>query len=236
MLADGMLRVWSWSLARRYSSKSPWNCSAVRRRRRSGGSGCVCSSAQRIGRSRRGGSRRRRRVMPALFDDAGQAGAGHGRVAELVLDHRERLRYFAHVVGARSACDGTRRRRGEVDAGCNGEAKREPGAGGGHERRSTAGRRCSSGPAPHDFAGNGSIFAHAQRGAQALPPRTASGSPAVDRLTRGKGPFPAPPENASIVNQLRTARVAAHLEDPWKPLTVDRRASCMIVRMRWSSD
>jgi hypothetical protein len=35
--------------------------------------------------------RRRRRVMPALLDDAGQAGAGHGRVAELVLDDRERL-------------------------------------------------------------------------------------------------------------------------------------------------
>ena len=35
--------------------------------------------------------RRRRRVMPALRDDAGQAGAGHGRVAELVLEDRERL-------------------------------------------------------------------------------------------------------------------------------------------------
>src|SRR5450755_2715172 len=35
--------------------------------------------------------RRRRRVMPALLDDAGEAGAGDRRVAELVLDDGERL-------------------------------------------------------------------------------------------------------------------------------------------------
>jgi hypothetical protein len=35
--------------------------------------------------------RRRRRVMPALLDDAGEAGAGDRRVAELVFDDGERL-------------------------------------------------------------------------------------------------------------------------------------------------
>ena len=78
-LASGMLRVWSCFSARRCSSTSP----SIARIR----------GARAVARERSDGRdvavpRRRRRVMPALRDDAGQAGAGDRRVAELVLDDR----------------------------------------------------------------------------------------------------------------------------------------------------
>jgi hypothetical protein len=44
--------------------------------------------------------RRRRRVMPALRDDAGECGAGHRGVAELVLDDGERLAVLGPVLGS----------------------------------------------------------------------------------------------------------------------------------------
>jgi hypothetical protein len=69
----------------------------------------------------------RRRVMPALRDDAGEAGAGHQRVAELVLDDGERLA----VLRARRRREVRLRqeridRRGQVGPGCDGEAEGGP--------------------------------------------------------------------------------------------------------------
>lgn len=123
--------------------------------------------------------RRRRRVMPALLDDAGEAGAGDRRVAELVLDG-ERLA----VLRARRRREvGLRQervdRRGEVDPCYGGEAERWPAAGGCHKRCSTARFPRSPGPAPGDFAGTCRLRAQATRRAGALGPaprRDPSGS------------------------------------------------------------
>ena len=134
---------------------------------------------------------RRRRVMPALRDDAGEAGAGHGRVAELVLDDGERLA----VLRARRRREvGLRQervdRRGEVDAGCGGEAERGPAASGGHEGCSTARSPRSPGPAPGDFAGNVSSSRTTTWRAAAIAPAPPSDPPlAVPRL-RGEWVLP----------------------------------------------
>jgi hypothetical protein len=113
---------------------------------------------------------RRRRVMPALRDDAGQAGAGDRRVAELSLDDRERLAVLR--AGRRrqvGAATGTRRspRRGRP------RMRRRGGARAGWDQRSRALFYSSASPLTRAQAvrlrRKRVVFAQDHVGARALP-------------------------------------------------------------------
>ena len=127
--------------------------------------------------------------MPALLDDAGEADAGHGRVAELVLDDGERL---AVLRPGRRRKLGLRQervnRRGEIDSGRRGEAEGGPAMGGRHEGCSTARPPWSPSHRRGGLRRKRVVFAHEQRGAQALavPHRLAIGAGEF----AGNGPFP----------------------------------------------
>jgi hypothetical protein len=153
---------------------------------------------------------RRRCVMPALFDDAGEARAGDRRVAELVLEHGERLA----VLRARRGREvGLRQERvdrhGQVDAGCDGEAERGPAAGGGHDRCSTARPPRRPGPAPGDFAGNVSSSRTSNWRAGAPGPAAPRDQPGFERSSsRGMGPFPAAPTASRAPQSAKTGHSA----------------------------
>lgn len=99
---------------------------------------CGCGRAARRGAAAR---RRRRRAMPALRDHGGQASAGHGRVAELVLGDGERLAVLHAGCGREVGLREKRvDRHGQVAPGRSGHTERGSTAGGGHKRCSTAGR------------------------------------------------------------------------------------------------
>ena len=83
-------------------------------------------------------------------------------------------------------------RRRQVDAGCDSDAERGPAAGGGHDRCSTARSPRRPGPAPGDFAGNGSSSRTSNVARSRYPATRRVGSRLVRAVgLAGKGPFPA---------------------------------------------
>jgi hypothetical protein len=157
--------------------------------------------------------RRRRRVMPALLDDGGEAGAGDRRVAELVLDDGECL---AVLRAGRRREVGLREervdRRGEIESGCDGEAEGGPAAGGGHEGCSTARSARRPGPRPDEFAGNVSSSRTSNVARRRSRPGAASRFAQRGRSTsRGMGPSPRKRGRAVAVQSSSHCRGGCHV-------------------------
>ena len=135
----------------------------------------------------------RRRVMPALRDDGGETGARHRAVTELVLDDGERLAVLRARRFARGrAATGTRRlpRPGRPRMGRRGGA-RAVGCGlwsRGIVRQPDLPARQPTAPR---LRRKRVVFAHEQRGAQALPAPPRLALAGLGRSSsRGTGPSP----------------------------------------------